>query len=205
MKPVFSDQAAGGKRRNLFGIPLTSERMVKIALSAALYAALTVAIAPLAYGAIQFRFSEVLVLLAFFSPDYIIGMTLGCLIANLFSPMALLDVPFGTAATLLSVIGIWKCRSLAESTGCFSQPRMGLCMALASLFPVICNGIIVGFELLVAFQEPLWFSMLTVALGEMAVVTVIGVPVFLTVSRIPSLLRLIGDRYMAAGGSRKQL
>ena len=73
---------------------------------AATYAALTIAISPLSYGPIQFRFSEIMVLLCFFNKKHSIGLTLGCLLANIFSPTAVLDVPFGTMATLIACIGI---------------------------------------------------------------------------------------------------
>ena len=121
-------------------------------LIAATYAALTIAISPLAYGPIQFRFSEILVLLCFFNKKYAIGLTLGCLIANCFSPTASLDVLFGTVATLIACLGI-----------IFSKQ-----MLLAIWFPVISNAFIIAWELSY-FGEPYWFSVLTVGAGELAV------------------------------------
>ena len=85
--------------------------MTANALIAALYAAFTIAIAPISYGPIQFRFSEILVLLCFFNKKYTIGLTLGCLLANLYSPTASLDIPFGTAATLVACVGIMFSKS----------------------------------------------------------------------------------------------
>ena len=87
--------------------------MTANALIAALYAAFTIAIAPISYGPIQFRFSEILVLLCFFNKKYTIGLTLGCLLANLYSPTASLDIPFGTAATLVACVGIMFSKHLA--------------------------------------------------------------------------------------------
>ena len=84
---------------------LTS-KIVKSALIAALYAVLTIILAPISYGPIQFRISEILVLLAFLDPIYIVGLTLGCLISNLFGGYGLMDITFGTLATFLSVSAI---------------------------------------------------------------------------------------------------
>ena len=64
-----------------------TKNLVRLALVAALYAALTLALPGLSFGAIQFRFSEILVLLCFYRKDYSISLILGCFIANCFSPM----------------------------------------------------------------------------------------------------------------------
>lgn len=155
---------------------LSAKRIAKISLVAALYFALTVAVAPLSFGAIQFRFSEILVLLCFFNKDYIISMTVGCFFANLFSPMASLDVPFGTLATLIAVVLLYRTRNIW----------------ISSLIPAIVNGIIVGIELTIAFKTPLLFNMATVALGELVVVTAIGVPIFLLFQKNNTLMSFIG-------------
>ena len=68
-----------------------TKNLVRLALVAALYAALTLALPGLSFPAIQFRFSEILVLLCFYRKDYSISLILGCFIANCFSPMALMD------------------------------------------------------------------------------------------------------------------
>ena len=45
-----------------------TKRLTRTAIIAAIYAVVTLVIAPFAYGNIQFRVSEVLVLLALFDP-----------------------------------------------------------------------------------------------------------------------------------------
>ncbi len=157
-----------------------AERLAKIAVIAALYFALTVAIAPLAYGPVQFRFSEILVLLCFFNKDYCYSMVIGCALSNLFSPMAVLDVPVGTLATFIAVILIYKSKNLI----------------ISSVFPVILNGLIIGAEITILTPEkniPLLFAnMGTVALGELVVVTVIGVPIFYLLKKNEIVMKLIG-------------
>lgn len=150
------------------------KNLTRIAVIAAVYALLTLLIAPLSYGAIQFRFSEILVLLCFYRKDYAISLTLGCFIANLLSPFGL-DIVFGTLGTAAAVFFMYYFRNIW----------------LAALLPVITNGIIVGFELYL-YGEPLWFSMGTVALGELAVM-IIGVVLFKTVLERPHIMSLIGS------------
>ena len=82
---------------------LDSKKIAIIGIVAAIYAVATIAIAPIAYGPIQFRVSEILTLLAFINPIYIPGLVLGCIIANLFSPLGMVDVVVGSTATLISV------------------------------------------------------------------------------------------------------
>lgn len=151
------------------------QTIVRQALVAALYVALTFAAYSFSYGAIQFRISEILILLCFYRPDYGIGLILGCLLANLFSPMVYIDIFVGTLATSLSVWMISRSRNLL----------------VASFYPVIFNGVFVGLELYWALGEPLVPSMLYVALGEFCVVSILGVLLFRILGRNKNFLELI--------------
>ncbi|HCW52365.1 MAG TPA: QueT transporter family protein, partial [Clostridium sp.] len=109
------------------------------------------------------------VLLAFFDPFYIGGLTLGCFIANILGPNGLPDIIFGTLATFISVYAIYL-------TGKYIKNNT-LALFVASLWPTILNGIIVGWELSYIAELPLLLTMAQVAIGEFVVVTIIGVPV----------------------------
>lgn len=148
---------------------LKTKRIVRTAVIAALYALLTVALAPISYGNFQFRVSEILVLLAYFDPFYIGGLTLGCFIANLLGPNGTMDVIFGTLATFISVGAI-------SLTAKYIKNKASL--FIASLWPTIFNGIIIGWMLNVTVGAPLWITMGEVALGEFVVITIVGLPVF---------------------------
>lgn len=71
--------------------------IVRAAIIAAAYAVLTLALAPLAFGSLQLRLSEALTVLAYFSPAAVCGLTVGCAVANLWSPFGITDVVFGAA------------------------------------------------------------------------------------------------------------
>ncbi len=153
------------------------ENLARLAVVAALYAAMTLVIPGASFLGVQFRFSEILVLLCFYRKDYSIALILGCFIANCFSPMALMDMIFGTLATAIAVIPMYYIKNIW----------------VASLLPVVSNGIIIAIELYIAFQEPVALSMLTVAAGEFAVITVIGCPLFKFVfERNRRLMALMG-------------
>ncbi|WP_026887930.1 QueT transporter family protein [Clostridium beijerinckii] len=147
----------------------TVKRLVKTAIIAALYAVITLVLAPISYGPIQFRVSEIMVLLAFFDPFYIVGLTLGCFIANILGPNGLADIIFGTLATFISVYAV----SITER---FVKSKK-TSLIIASLWPTIFNGVIIGWMLNYIYQFPLVLSIGEVAIGEFVVVTIVGVPI----------------------------
>ena len=156
-----------------------TSNLVRLALVAALYAALTLALPGLSFGAVQFRFSEILVLLCFYRKDYSVALILGCFIANCFSPMAPMDMIFGTLATAIAVIPMFYIRNIW----------------VASLLPVVSNGIIIAIELFICYgsKPPVWFNMITVGAGELVVVTIIGCVLFkLVFERSDRLMKVIG-------------
>ena len=154
---------------------LDIKRITILAVIAALYVAITIAGGSLSYLGVQFRISEALVLLCFYRKEYCISMVIGCAIANLFSPMWAADLVFGTFATLISVICIYKAKNLV----------------VASLFPVIFNAIIIGIELKVVLNLPLLLSMAQVAVGELVCVTILGVSLFKVLEKNKGFMSLI--------------
>ena len=79
-----------------------NKKIARTAIIAVLYFVLTMAVAPLSFGPVQFRFSECLTMLAIFYPEAIIGLTVGCFFSNLLGTGLVLDMVFGTLATFLS-------------------------------------------------------------------------------------------------------
>ncbi|MFR1707481.1 MAG: QueT transporter family protein [Clostridium sp.] len=153
-----------------------TKKLLKMALIIAAYVAVTAVIAPFAFGNIQFRISEVLVLLAFIDPLYIPALTIGCAIANLLlSPMAIVDAIFGSLATLIALVLIWQTKKLLARKDGYNNTFV---LFIASLWATISNALIVGAELYYMLKLPFWFSALEVAIGEFVVVSIIGVSVF---------------------------
>jgi uncharacterized membrane protein len=137
---------------------LALKRLAINALIAAIYVNLTLVTASFAYRDIQFRIAEILILLVFFRKDYLFGVAIGCFLANLFGPLGLIDAVFGTLATIASGLLI------AYSKRLF----------VATLFPVLINGLVVGAELHFLEGLPFWLTAASVAIGEFVVVSIIG-------------------------------
>lgn len=137
--------------------------LVKSAVVAALYAVLTLLLPVASYGPIQFRFSEILVLLVFYNKRFIPGLILGCAIANLFSPMMLFDVAFGTLSSYIAFRLMQKAKNLY----------------LASIFPVLLVIVpAIGTWLILANNEVLLIMVMQFMLSEFIMVSIIGVMIF---------------------------
>ena len=157
------------------------------------YAALTLAASALnlAYGPVQFRFSEALTVLPFLFPGTWPGLFVGCLVANLLSPYGLVDIVVGSLATLLAAIWTEKTRS----------------QWLAPLPPVVCNAVLVGgmiawYEVGFTSRFPAVFGVnaLWVGLGEALVCYILGMLLIRELPRVPYLRKFMSQR---AAGVRK--
>lgn len=86
--------------------------MVRSALIAALYAALTFVI-PFSSGLMQVRLSEAMCVLPYFMSSAVPGLFIGCLIGNLVSGAIPVDVIFGSLASLLAAYMVYLMASAA--------------------------------------------------------------------------------------------
>ncbi len=139
------------------------------AIIAALYVALThgqnILLPGSASMAIQFRISEALCVLAFFTSAAVPGLTLGCLLFNITSGAALpLDFLVGSTASFLAAWGMWLSRGVTLK----GLPLPGL------LMPALTNAILVGWELALCIGGGFWINAAYVAIGEGAVLLTLG-------------------------------
>ncbi len=161
---------------------ISTKKMAAIGVIASLYAIVTIVIGEFSYGNIQMRISEAFMLLCFFRKEYCYALTIGCFIANLFSPIPI-DMVFGTAATLLASIPMYLIGKRFNN----SFPALLLC----SLFPVITNSLIIGFELNYFMSLPFLLSAVQVGIGEFLSVTIIGTILFSILRKNSRFMNLI--------------
>ena len=130
--------------------------LAKVGVVAALYVAFTL-INPLSFGAVQLRFSELFNNFSVFNKRYIWAVTLGCAIANLFSPLGIVDVIFGSLGTLvMTSLSYFVTRKMT------SVPKKLICCVL------ICTLMSwsVALELYFVSGLPFWATYLSVGAGE---------------------------------------
>ena len=154
--------------------------IVQTAVIAAMYAALTYAQNFIFPGstsaAVQFRVSEALNILALFTPCAIPGLTIGCILSNIYNIGSglPLDMIFGSLATLGATLSIRALRNVKIKDYPF----------LSMLMPALWNGAIVGWEIEAFFIEGnfKFTSFLVqgglVALGELAVMITLGTIIY---------------------------
>ena len=164
-------------------------RIAAAAIVAAAYAALTVALAPISYGAVQFRVSEALTVLPFFMPCTVWGLWAGCILANLYTG-SVVDIVFGSLATLFAALLTARFGRKGNTV----KNRL-----LGCLMPVVFNAVIVGAVLtwgygIQAFSDPLLsfgFNALTVGLGEAGVLYLIGYTLLRQLPKIKSFREFV--------------
>ena len=159
------------------------------AMIAALYVALTYLqnflIPGSASWAIQFRASEALCVLAFFTPAAIPGLSLGCMLFNLsFAGTLPLDFLVGTLATVLATGGMYLSRRIKIKT----YPLLGL------TFPAVTNAVLVGWELDFYIGGGFWLNALYVAIGEVAVLFTLGTALYYALTARNLHTRLFGEK-----------
>lgn len=147
---------------------------------AALYAVLCILLAPISYAAIQVRIAEALTILPAFTPAAIPGLTVGCLLANILGGCPIMDIIFGTLATLIGAVGTYLLRSRKT---------------LIWMPPVVSNTIIVSiFSIYIPFMgesdDSLWYIMLTVCIGELISVCILGYLLYFALKKINTKVAL---------------
>lgn len=153
---------------------IDTKTIAQNALIACIYAVLTLTIAPLAYSEIQFRFSEALVFLAFYHRKWVPGLTIGCFLANLASPLGWYDLLFGTVSTIIVTMGMSYLKN----------------RYVAATFGAVVTGLLIGFELTLAFATPFIWNMVYVTIGEW-VVLLLGAIIFGQLEKHNALINLI--------------
>lgn len=170
--------------------------MAQAGIIAAVHAALTLAVlqmpAQLGWGPVQLRLSEALTVVALFTPAAVPGLALGTALANAsllaqVGPVGLLDVVFGSLATLLGAWWTWRFRR--RTLIALAGPVVTNALIVPAYLPVLLAAL--GFA-----QEPLlgidvgsgWLALylagvVTVAVGQALVIYGLGLPLALLIRR----------------------
>ncbi len=159
----------------------STRAVTRAAIIAALYVILTElsTLMGLSSGVIQVRFSEALTVLPYFTPTAIPGLFIGCIISNLLAGGALLDVIFGSLATLIGAVGTYLVRKQS--------------IYLAPVFPILSNTLIIPqvLKLVYGFEGTILYFTSTVFAGELISCAVLGIPLMMLLKKRKELLAII--------------
>jgi uncharacterized membrane protein len=152
----------------------STKYLVQAAVIGAIYAVLTIFLAPISYGPLQVRISEALTVLPFFTPAAVPGLFIGCVISNYYgvlSGMSLLGIPdivFGSLATLIAAYMSYK------------MPKK----FLVPLPPIIINAVVIGIMLFYAFANDYMLAFMGwVGLGQCIACYGLGYPLMILLER----------------------
>ncbi len=162
---------------------LTPRQIALAGLIAAAYYILAILLKPISFGVYQVRIAEALTVLPFFVPAAIPGLYVGCLIANLFGDVGLIDIILGPLITLVAAIATRWLYHRSDPPGSFKL------MFLAPLPPVLFNAFGVA-----AYVAPIagfnyWFAVQMIGLGQLVSCFVLGLPLLLWLRRRPRFFR----------------
>ena len=141
--------------------------LVRVAMVAAIYVVLNIIFAPISYGPIQARIAEALVVLPFIDPSAIMGLFLGCILANIYGGLGMVDIVGGSLCTLIAAYLTYKLKN----------PK------LAPLPPVLINAFGVGIYLHLLFDLPYWITVLYIGIGEFIACYVLGYPLLILLTK----------------------
>ncbi len=157
---------------------ITVKQLTRGALIAALYTVTTLLLAPISFGALQFRVSEVLTVLPFIMPEAVLGLTLGCFISNIISS-SLIDAVLGSLATFLAALVTAKIKN----------------MFLAPLPAVIFNALIVGGTITIMSMELTLSNYLVIALSvgvsEFIICYACGIPFLVFINKLSEKIKFL--------------
>ena len=137
--------------------------LARVAMIAAIYLILNIIFAPISYGPVQVRIAEALVVFPFIDPSAILGLFIGCLLANIYGGLGLVDIIGGSLCTLLA----------AYLTSKMKNPK------LAPLPPVLINALGVSIYLHLLFDIPYWITVLYISVGEFIACYILGYPLLI--------------------------
>lgn len=155
---------------------MNSKALVVNGITAALYVAVSLVLLifpPLAYSNIQFRIPEIFNHLVVFNKKYFFGIVIGVFLANIFSPTGGLDLIFGVAHSAFSL-------GIVILAGKFIKNKIAHMIVNTLVFT--CNMFIIAFELKIALDLPFFWTWLTTAVGEFAIMA-IGIPIMYAMNK----------------------
>jgi uncharacterized membrane protein len=149
--------------------------LTEAAVIAAIYTVLVLAFQPISFGPIQFRIAEALTILPYFTPAAIPGVTIGCFLSAILTGADILDMVFGSLATLIAAVISYLLRRNKF---------------LVPIPPIVANALIIPWVLRYAYDVPdaIPFMMLTVGAGEVLAVGVLGTMLLLSLEKVKHVI-----------------
>lgn len=165
-------------KTSFFGIQSIAD-LAKVAVVAALYVVVTIVLAPFSFGAYQLRLSETFNHLALFNKRYVLAVTLGVAIANIASPLGVLDIIWGSFQTLVMLLLVRLFTRNVSSL--IVKMIIAILVTTFMMWMIALELAVVGNH---AFWPTFWAAWLSTGVGELLSMTVGAILVYLVNKRI---------------------
>lgn len=149
--------------------------LTEAAVIAAIYTVLVLVFQWSSFGPVQFRVAEALTILPYFTPAAIPGVTIGCFLSAVFTGADVLDMVFGSLATLIAAFLSYKLRRFKF---------------LVPIPPIVVNAIVVPWILRFAYGEalPIPAMMLSVGTGQLVAAGVLGMVLLIALNMVKPIV-----------------
>ncbi|MGA3112697.1 MAG: QueT transporter family protein [Candidatus Bathyarchaeia archaeon] len=147
---------------------LNAKQLAVMAIFAALYAIGVIELAPISFGIVQVRVADAMLPLAMiFGLPSAIGLSLGCVVSNVYGGLGAIDIVGGAAANMVACTLAWY----IGRKGSRVQRFMG------TVAETVAVSLIVGGYLAVIFQVPVEIGLLGILVGSIIAINAIGFPI----------------------------
>ena len=147
---------------------INTKKLSVMAIFAALYAVGVIFLAPISFGVFQVRVADALLPLSMiFGLPSALGLSLGCIVSNVYGGLGIIDIVGGAAANLVACTLAWY----------IGRKGRGAQRFLGTVAETVAVALIVGGYLSLIFQVPLEISLLGVLIGETIAINLIGFPI----------------------------
>lgn len=160
---------------------MKTKNIVLGAMIGAVYVALNLLLAPISFGPIQFRVAEALTILPLIFPSSVLGLFVGCIISNFFGGYGIIDIVFGSLATLVSAYSTYFIGKRIKN------PKTSA--ILGGIPPVVINAVVIGLVLTYATTNtadaaPFYVIASQIFISEAGVVYIIGLPLLYFINKL---------------------
>ena len=175
----MEEKISENRGNGIFKRLLNTRALARAGIIAALYVVLSLAVFPVASGAIQFRPSEALCVLPLFFPEAIPALFIGCMLSNLITGCFVWDIFFGSAITLIAAILTYIVGTIIK--------KNGLKTFAGGFFPVTLNAFFLPIIWYYCYGELEYVYILQVAfllISQSVSVYALGIPLYFAVKRL---------------------
>jgi len=147
---------------------LNTKKLAVMTIFAALYAVGVIVLAPISFGIVQVRVADAMLPLAMiFGLPSALGLSLGCIVSNVYGGLGVIDIVGGAVANLVACTLAWYIGRRGRRIQRF----------LGTVAETVAVSLIVGGYLAVIFQVPVEIGLLGILIGSTIAINIIGFPI----------------------------